>query len=229
MMNDAAAMVTVKDDCKAARVERVGRIPLGVKLVYTAFMAVMVPYYWSNYGPRNFLYFCDAALLLTLAGMWLESPLIISMQALAIMVPQMAWVAVFLLRLAGFKVFGLADYMFNPQYSLFVRGLSLFHGWMPFLLLWLVSRVGYDRRALPLQIICGVGMLLVCCFAFVPPSSAALGWRAANINCVFGLDENKAQMAMPPLAWLGILVVGLPVVFYLPMHLFLRKLFANTN
>jgi hypothetical protein len=43
------------------------RLPLALKLVYTAFMAVLVPVYWHYYGPTNFLYFCDVALFLTAA------------------------------------------------------------------------------------------------------------------------------------------------------------------
>ena len=49
------------------------RIPLWLKIAYTAFLAVMIPVYWVNYGPTNFLYFCDVALLLTLIGMWREN------------------------------------------------------------------------------------------------------------------------------------------------------------
>ena len=41
------------------------RLPLWFKLIYTAFVAVLVPTYWYHYGPGNFLYFCDLALLLT--------------------------------------------------------------------------------------------------------------------------------------------------------------------
>ena len=32
------------------------RLPLGLKLAYTAFMAVLVPFYWKTYWPTNFLY-----------------------------------------------------------------------------------------------------------------------------------------------------------------------------
>src|SRR6185369_5342422 len=39
------------------------RLPLWVKLGYTAFMVVLVPCYWHLYGPTNFLYFCDLSLL----------------------------------------------------------------------------------------------------------------------------------------------------------------------
>jgi hypothetical protein len=30
------------------------RMPLWLKLAYTAFMAVLVPVYWHYYGPTNF-------------------------------------------------------------------------------------------------------------------------------------------------------------------------------
>ena len=49
------------------------RIPLWLKVTYTAFMAVLIPVYWINYGPTNFLYFCDVALLITLYAVWAES------------------------------------------------------------------------------------------------------------------------------------------------------------
>ena len=32
-------------------------IPLWIKLLYTAFMAVLIPVYLHHYGPTNFLYF----------------------------------------------------------------------------------------------------------------------------------------------------------------------------
>ncbi len=48
------------------------RIPLAVKLAFTGFTAVLVPFYWITYGPTNFLYYCDVALLLTLAAVWTE-------------------------------------------------------------------------------------------------------------------------------------------------------------
>ncbi len=41
------------------------QVPLWLKLAYTAFMAVLVPVYWVNCGPTNFVHFCDAALFLT--------------------------------------------------------------------------------------------------------------------------------------------------------------------
>ncbi|MDB6006206.1 MAG: hypothetical protein JWR15_3193, partial [Prosthecobacter sp.] len=113
-------------------------IPLWLKLAYTAFLAMMIPVYWYHYGPTNFLYFCDIALLLTLAGMWLESPLLISLPAVGILLPQALWCLDYAVQLCGVTLTGMTAYMFDGAKPLFLRGLSLFHGWLPFLLLYLV-------------------------------------------------------------------------------------------
>ena len=123
------------------------RVPLPLKVAYTAFMAVLIPVYWHYYGPTNFLYFCDVALILTLIAIWPENALLISMCAIGIVVPQALWVADFLGNAAGFSLLGMTDYMFDASRSLFLRLLSLFHGWLPFLLIFLVWKIGYDRRA----------------------------------------------------------------------------------
>src|SRR5262249_41687257 len=105
----------------------VRRIPLWLKLAYTAFMAVLVPVYLRNYCPTNFLYFCDVALIITLVGIWIESPLLVSMCAVGIIASQTVWVIDFLSNLIGHPLTGLTDYMFIADHSLFLRGLSLFH------------------------------------------------------------------------------------------------------
>src|SRR5947209_1006067 len=89
----------------------VGRLPVWLKLAYSAFMAVLVPVYWHYYGPTNFLYFCDMALFLTLIGIWIESPLLISMCAVGILAPQALWVADFALNFVNVSLTGMTDYM----------------------------------------------------------------------------------------------------------------------
>src|SRR4051812_15040863 len=68
-----------------------GRLPIWLKVGYTAFMAVLVPIYWRHYGPTNFLYFCDVALFLTLAAVWMENALLASMAAVGIVAVQAIW------------------------------------------------------------------------------------------------------------------------------------------
>ncbi len=187
-------------------------IPLLLKLAYSAFMAVLVPVYLRNYGPTNFLYFCDVALLFTLAGIWLESPLLLSIPAVGIVVAQAFWLIDFAVQLCGRRLTGMTDYMFDRRRSRFLRGLSLFHGWLPLLLIYLVWRTGYDPRALPIWTALASVLLLVCYF-LMPPPSPARGRRPVNINCVYGLSDERPQRWMPQRVWL----------LYLPAHLLLQR------
>lgn len=203
------------------------RIPIFVKLIYTAFVAVLVPYYWVTYSPWNFLFFCDVALLMTLAALWLESPLLASIPAVGITLPQFLWVFDLLTR--G-RMVGMAGYMFDPKLPLFVRGLSAFHGWLPFLLLWVVWRLGYDRRALAAQVVLTWALLVICYpLAPAPPAPVNNPNLAVNINYVHGLGYERPQAWMPPLAWLSALMVGLPLVLYLPTHLVLNRFFPKAG
>src|SRR5215207_5400620 len=101
---------------------KTSRIPLWVKLAYTAFVAVLVPYYWKAYGPTNFLYFCDVALLMALFALWMENSLLASMPTVGILLPQMLWCADFFGGLVGKPITGMTAYMFNPELTLFTRG-----------------------------------------------------------------------------------------------------------
>ncbi len=125
------------------------RLPMAVKLGYTAFMAVLVPVYGANYGPTNFLYFCDVALFLTLVAVWTESALLAGMAAVGIVLPQMIWVLGFAAGLFGVKLLGMTAYMFDERRS-------------PFLLLFLVKRLGYDKRAFPAWWALAWAMVMFC-------------------------------------------------------------------
>lgn len=199
------------------------RIPLVVKLVYTAFMAVLIPVYWYYYGPTNFLYFCDVALILTLVAIWIHSSLLVSMSLVGIAVPQAVWVIDFLGTAMGFPVVGMTAYMFEAQSSLFLRGLSLFHGWLPFLLIFLVARLGYDRRAFAYWTILAWVLILIC-FFFMPPPDPKAGLTPVNINYVWGLNDAAPQTWMPPALWVIGMMAVMPLVCFLPVHLLLARL-----
>jgi hypothetical protein len=204
------------------------RVPIGLKLAYTAYVAVLIPVYWYYYGPTNFLYFCDVALILTLIAIWPENALLISMCAVGILLPQTFWVADFLAHAAGYSLTGMTDYMFDANRSLFLRLLSLFHGWLPFLLIYLVWRIGYDRRAL----ITWTGLasvLLLICFFLMPPPTLDPGLTPVNINYVWGLSDNSAQPWVPPYVWLAGLLIGLPLLVFAPTHFVLARMMPATE
>ena len=173
------------------------RIPYWVKVVYSAFVAILVPSYWVTYSPWNFLYFCDVALLVTAVAIWIESPLLISMQAVAITVPQMLWVVDLLCRVvANVEITGVTSYMLDSSIPLFFRGLSLFHGWLPFVLLWLLARLGYDQRAFVLQTAAAIVILLVS-YLFAPappPPRVILTGRSISITCTDSTTSSPRRM-----------------------------------
>ena len=203
------------------------RIPIWVKLAYSAFVAVVVPCYWVTYSPWNFLYFCDIALLVTGVAIWLESPLLVSMESVAIVLPQLLWVVDFLCRLiAGISITGVTAYMFDSGIPLFLRALSLFHGWLPFVLLWLLLRLGYDRRALGMQSSVAIAVLLVSyLFAPAPPPSASHATWAVNINYVYGLDDKNPQTLMGPWWWLTLNMAVNILAIYPSTHFVLLRYF----
>ncbi|MFM9965884.1 MAG: hypothetical protein ACKV2Q_32280 [Planctomycetaceae bacterium] len=206
------------------------RIPLWVKLAYSAFVAVLVPYYWASYGPTNFLYFCDVALLMTLVAIWRESPLLASMPTVGILLPQLLWQVDFLGLLVGLPVTGMTGYMFNPNLTLFTRGLSFFHFWLPILLLWMLRRLGYDRRAFVAWTLLAWGLVLICFFAMpAQPAPVENPNLPVNINYVRGFSDLKPQESMPPLAYLGLMMLVLPTCLYFPTHLLLSRLFPSKS
>jgi len=192
------------------------RIPLSVKIAYTAFVMVLVPFYLDFYGPANFLWLCDIALLTTVLALWLESSFLASMQLVAILIPSLIWLADFLSRLlAGHFLTRWTHYMFREDIPLIIRGLSLYHGFLFVLLLWLVQRLGYDRRACLVQTALA-WVVLPICFFFTDPVRA--------INGVFGPSGEHPQTWMAPGLYLMLTMIVYPLVVFLPAHLLLRWL-----
>jgi hypothetical protein len=203
-----------------------GSIPLWVKLSYTLFVLVLVPVYLDAYGPTNFLYFCDVALLLTVAAIWLESSLLASAASVGIVLPQLLWMLDFLASAAGLPITGMTAYMFNGAIPLYARFLSFFHFWLPLLLIWLLSRLGYDRRAPGLWSAIALVLVLVSYFFLpAPPAPPDNPGLPVNVNYVFGLSDDRPQQWIHPVAYLVCLLAALPLVIFWPSHVLLKRIF----
>jgi hypothetical protein len=144
-----------------------------------------------------------------------------------ILLPQCLWLADFGSHLLGIHLLGLTGYMFDPGLPLFTRGLSLFHGWLPLLLVWLLFRLGYDKRALPARTVLAAALGFGCYF-FTPPAGAHLANSNVpiNINYLYGFNDQQPQtwvnQNLYVILWLG----GLWLAAFLPTHLVLRRIFA---
>ena len=191
-------------------------IPLWIKLAYTLFVAILVPVYWKKWGLANFLWFSDIALFVMLAAVWLESSLLASMMAIGVLLPEIAWnISYFFRLLTGSKLLGLTDYMFDSSKPLYLRALSLFHVILPALIIWMLFRFGFREDALYYQLRLGWLVLLVTYF-FTDP--------AENINSAFG-PGNKPQTRISPHLYFILVLLGFPLLIYLPSWLLLRLYF----
>ena len=187
------------------------RIPLWIKLLWTACVIAWVPVYWRQYGPQNFLFFCDLGNFLITAALWLESPLIFSWQASGLLLFQ----TLFTIDLAGALVSGRhiiggTEYMFDPHVPLSIRLMSLFHVVTPPLLLWAIWRLGYDRRGWKVQTLTAWIVVPINYF-----------WRPEfDVNWARGPFFHD-QHVMPGVAYLLIYLTIVPVAVYYPTHRFL--------
>ncbi len=152
------------------------------------------------------------------------------MPAVGILIPQALWMVDFIGRLMKLHVIGLTDYMFDPGISLLARGLSSFHFWLPLFLLWLLMRLGYDRRAFAAWTVVALVLILVCyLFMPMPPAPANNPNLPVNINYVYGLSDDKPQQWMPSSVYLGLLMIAMPTCVFLPTHLMLCRDFRKSG
>jgi hypothetical protein len=194
------------------------RMPLWLKIGTSFYVAVLVPSYWITYGPTNFLWFSDVALLVTAAALWLESSFLASMTAVGVLVPELLWSFDFLFRLlTGIEVTGGAAYMFNPEIPVGLRGLALFHLGLPLLLVEMLYRLGYDRHAWIAQTLLA-WVIFPLSYLWSPPGE--------NINVVRGFAWLPYDRALSSLGPVVAMVVA-PLLLYLPTHLILSRIFAN--
>lgn len=193
-------------------------VTIAFRVLFTALVAVIVPVYTIKYGPANFLWFSDIGLLGIAAALWLESPLLGSMMALCVLLPETLWLLSFLTGVVtrGRAATTLAAYMFDPKIALYMRALScLFHLALVPGALWLVYRYGYDDRAL------GAQWLLTW---IVLPATLFLAPSEKNINWVRGFGH-PPRSPFRPAVHFTLMMLGYPALVYLPTHWFLLQLF----
>ena len=121
-------------------------IPLGLKIIYTLFVCALAPIYWRKYGPANFLWFSDIALLVLVPALWLESALLVSMMAVSVVLLEAVWNADFFSGWRPRFLIGLSVYVRSRNSVVHSRPVLFSHR-PAVALIWGVHRLGYDRRA----------------------------------------------------------------------------------
>ncbi len=178
-----------------------------------AWLVVYLPSYAAAYGFTNFLFLCNLGVMLTAAALLGGSRLVLSSQAVAAPVIGIAWALDAGWRVvSGHHLFGGTEYMWDPQYPLFTRLLSLYHLAWPVLVVVVVLRVGYDRRGWPLQAAIAASAVVLSRL-FTPP--------ADNINFAF-VDPIFGRAFEPAALHMAIVLISLAGVGYGLTHFALR-------
>jgi len=192
-------------------------IPLWVKIAVTVWVAAWFPIYGVYYGWANFIHLSDIAIALTAIGLWTSSRLLISSQAVSVLLGETLWIVDVLWTVGfGHHLIGGTGYMWDREYPLWLRLMSLYHFVLPVLLFWAVARLGYDRRALKLQTGIGAAALV----------AGRLWGRKDNINFAFR-DPLFHWGWGPAPAHLAVMFGGMILFVYLPTHWLLSSLFAG--
>jgi hypothetical protein len=109
--------------------------------------------------------------------------------------------------------------MFDRKIPALTRAVSLFHLWLPPLILWTVSRLGYDQRAFRLQTLT-TWMLLPLTYAITEP--------ADDINWVYGVSGSPQQQ-IDGRVYLLLVMAGYTAVFHWPAHRVFTRVFPDRH
>lgn len=184
-------------------------IPGTIRLTFTVWMAVWTPIILWSYGPQNFLWLCNIAQFLVLYSLWTDDRLILSSQAGTVCLIGLVWVLDFIPAIAsGGATATVTAYMFNPDYPLPTRIASIYHVFLPALILTVLHHRGYDRRGVWLQ--CVIGGLAVIGSWLFTDEERNINWVAAPFHV--------EQVWMPDAAWVVVMLVLYPLVLYFPGH-----------
>lgn len=115
---------------------------------------------------------------------------------------------------AGERLAGLAAYMFDPEKTLFLRGLSLFHIFLPLIWLWYLYKWGYDPRAFKAAVAVNWTALTLSFFLTDPEES---------VNWVFHPDK-YGWTWVSSMQWWILLMFVFPIFIYWPTHEVLVRL-----
>jgi hypothetical protein len=179
-----------------------------------AWMAVYLPSYWIAYGPANFLFLCNLSVVLVAIGIWTCSRLLLSSQAVGILLVGAVWTLDAAFRLiTGAHLIGGTEYMWDPQWPLVTRLMSCYHVILPVLLVSALRRIGYDPR----------GYLLQSALAIAGVAAGRLFGPAANINHAY-VEPLFGRTWGGPLTHVAAVAGFLVLLVYPVTHLLLRRL-----
>jgi hypothetical protein len=174
-----------------------------------------MPAYLWQYGWHVFLNLCDIAVILTCVGLWTGNPLLLSSQAVASLVVDLAWdLDLFVRAVTGRHLIGGTEYMWDSKWPVWLRALSLFHVMLPPVLIGALRRTGYDRRAWRTQAALALLVMIASRLTLGPAENQNFTWRDPFLGRSWG----------PAAVHVGLTWALLVGAIYGPTHALLARL-----
>jgi len=179
-----------------------------------------LPSYAQAYGWANFLFLCNIGVILGALGVWTGNRELLSASAIASLLIGAVWTLDFGARaIAGVRLLGVTDYMWEERYPLFTRGLSFYHLAWPIAMLACLARVGYSRRGWSLQAAIAVPLIVAGRFAGGPAENINFAWS----DPVWGVELG------PPAVHLLTIAAATLCGIYGAAHLLLQRFFTAST
>lgn len=193
-------------------------VPRLARVAFTLWIAAWAPIIVVTYGVQNFWWLCNIAQFIVLYALWRPNALLVSSQAGTLVFIGFVWTLDLAIGVVvGDSVTGITAYMFDPDIPLPARLTSTYHVWLPFLVLWMCWRNGYDRRGVWLQCVIGTAAI----------AGARLGSEPErNINFAFE-PFHIEQVWMPDGVYVVLLMIATAVLVYLPGHGLVRLILSQ--
>ncbi len=176
-------------------------------------MLVWTPVWFIYYGPVHFLWLCNITNFVVLAALWREDSLLLSSQIVLTLLIDSLW-AIDLAWALIFNVHptGATKYMFSDSLHISVRLMSLYHLCLVPVIIYSLSKVGYDNRGWKLQ----TGITTI-----AYPLTYLLAEPVGNINWLWRPFEME-QTVVSLEVFVLVCMAAFPLLLYIPTHGLIR-------
>jgi hypothetical protein len=178
------------------------------------FLATQIIVY-SSYSIESYLWLCKINLFLTIFGILFKNKLLISMAFVGGLARFSIWNLSFIINLfTNYNLFNVTAYIFSLGTSLTIKIISLYHIFLPIILIFFLKKIGYDSRAFIFSTILYWFVIIITYFFTI---------KSNNINFVF--CASTYNWSISDQQWVIFLLIFEPILFILPVHFFCKYKF----
>ncbi len=209
-----------------AKIKRIDKTNFKLLSAIILTLSFIDAYFLLKYDHFSQLFwFCNTALLLLAFGLFFEKSIVITGVFIGALIVQIPWVLDFLVQLFfGYKLFGLASYMFDYGFNNLRFYVELDHLLIIPLSIYAIRKTGFHKNG---WIVAGLLAIAINSGAY------AFSSQLDNVNCVFySCFSDKIVINKQPLLymlmWTSLVIVSIYIMNHVVYRLWKRLAKKNT-